>query len=133
MWPIGLVHCNPSLLGYIMKVTSPVQGCAVSFYRSNLNVAFASLANALPPHDQVSAKLSLPEVKLIGRFFSCNHYVIFYMNSQTVLFFSTVNQAKVRNGGTSTRNMKRKNMTLQMISLLLYNVSKGKDQHTTDE
>jgi hypothetical protein len=48
------------------------------------------------------------------------------MNSQTVLFFSTVNQAKVRNGGTSTRNMKRKNMTLQMISLLLYNVSKGK-------
>jgi len=46
------------------------------------------------------------------------------MNSQTMLFFSIVNQAKERNGGTSTRNMKRKNMTLQMMSL--YNVSKGK-------
>jgi hypothetical protein len=28
--PIGLVYCNPSLLGYIMKVTPLIRVCGVS-------------------------------------------------------------------------------------------------------
>jgi hypothetical protein len=30
--PIGLVYCNPSLLGYIMKVTPLIRVCGVSLH-----------------------------------------------------------------------------------------------------
>jgi hypothetical protein len=34
--PIGLVYCNPSLLGYIMKVTPPIRVCGVSLHRESV-------------------------------------------------------------------------------------------------
>jgi hypothetical protein len=50
MRPIGLVYCNPSLLGYIMKVTPPppIRACGVSLhgiipnYRSLPSARFSS-------------------------------------------------------------------------------------------
>jgi hypothetical protein len=59
---IGLVHCNPSLIGYIMKVTPPISVCGVStWYQTNhrsilplpLLPAPAPLPPAArPPHHQ---------------------------------------------------------------------------------
>jgi hypothetical protein len=63
-WAYGLlahVHCNPSLLGYIMKVTSLIRVCGVStWYRANHDFFFAartiSLRGRAPPHHAPSRR-----------------------------------------------------------------------------